>query len=554
MPGTAAGRAAAELPWLCPTTDSLIALADAPADLPAAAAADPALAAFLLRFAHPAGETDPFGFAPGALHAAHLPDTAAAHLAATRGGVLPHQSFAFSQVRAVADRAAAVAARLADAARRVPAHAAATAARLAPLGWYAVAAVDPFAAAEPTGDPDFPSRPAAVQAEVWGLDHAAVTRRLAARWRLPDWVATTVGCLTLPFRVAGHLVSHPDLFAVVQLAVSEVERSGPTLGLAGGAERGALLAHLRLGDEDVTEAVRATRPAARPAGSGLPPDPHQVPLVRTLLKLAGESRRRNGPGLVARLEARVDRLYRAVTDLGEQTGGAREARLAGLAELAAGAGHEINNPLAVISANAQRLLRTEPDPDRGEALRGIVRQTDRIAGLLRDLMHFARPPRPDARPFPAADLVRAAWDELAPLAADRRVRFEIGGAPAVAAVYGDPRQLRHALVAVLRNAVEAAGEGGWVRVTASAPDGSDRVVVAVEDSGPGLPPDVAAHAFDPFYSGRSAGRGRGLGLPTAWRLARQNGGDLRHDLSASGPTRFVLTAPRAPEASARRSA
>jgi signal transduction histidine kinase len=552
VPGTAAGRAAAELPWLCPSTDSLIALAEAPAGLPAAAAADPALAAFLLRFAHPSAEPDPFGFAPGAVHSPHLPDTAAAHLAAVPGAVLPHQSFAFSQVRVVADRAAAVAARLA-ACRRVPAHAAATAALLAPLGWYAVAAVDPFAAAEPTGDPTFAAQPAAVQAEVWGLDHAAITRRLAARWRLPDWVATTIGCLTLPFRTAGHLVSHPDLFAVVQLAVLEAERAGPGLGLTGGADRAALLAHLRLGDGDVADAARGAEPAPPPGGSGLPPDPHRVPLVSSLLKLAGESRRRNGPGLVARLEARIDLLHRAAADLGAQAAGARDARLAGLAELAAGAGHEINNPLAVISANAQRLIRTEPDPDRGEALRGIVRQTDRIAGLLRDLMHFARPPRPDARSFPAADLLNAAWEEVAPQAADRRVRPEVVGAAAGVWLHGDPRQLRHALVAVLRNAVEAAGDGGWVRVTAAAPD-ADRVVIAVEDSGPGLPADVAAHAFDPFYSGRSAGRGRGLGLPTAWRLVRQNGGDLRHDPTPAGPTRFVLTAPRGTEAPVRRSA
>jgi len=73
------------------------------------------------------------------------------------------------------------------------------------------------------------------------------------------------------------------------------------------------------------------------------------------------------------------------------------------------------------------------------------------------------------------------------------------------------------------------------------------VCLVVEDGGPGLSPEVAAHAFDPFYCGRPAGRGRGLGLPTAWRLARQNGGDLRHE-PGDGPTRFVFTYPRSGEA------
>ncbi|MBY0461117.1 MAG: hypothetical protein K2V38_27665, partial [Gemmataceae bacterium] len=65
----------------------------------------------------------------------------------------------------------------------------------------------------------------------------------------------------------------------------------------------------------------------------------------------------------------------------------------------------------------------------------------------------------------------------------------------------------------------------------------------IEDSGPGLSAAALVHAFDPFFCGRAAGRGRGLGLPTAWQLARQNGGDVRHE-PTDGPTRFVVTAPR----------
>ena len=72
----------------------------------------------------------------------------------------------------------------------------------------------------------------------------------------------------------------------------------------------------------------------------------------------------------------------------------------------------------------------------------------------------------------------------------------------------------------------------------------ERVAFAIEDSGPGLSQTALEHAFDPFYCGRSAGRGRGLGLPTAWALARQNSGDVRHEPIGGGPTRFVLTVPR----------
>ena len=110
-------------------------------------------------------------------------------------------------------------------------------------------------------------------------------------------------------------------------------------------------------------------------------------------------------------------------------------------------------------------------------------------------------------------------------------------------VCADPAQVRTALTCLVRNAVEAAPADGWARVRLEAPE-PGRVEVAVEDSGPG--PDAAQqeHLFDPFYSGRQAGRGRGLGLPIAWRLARQQGGDVRLEPHRPGePTRFLLTLP-----------
>ena len=116
------------------------------------------------------------------------------------------------------------------------------------------------------------------------------------------------------------------------------------------------------------------------------------------------------------------------------------------------------------------------------------------------------------------------------------------------AAWADVEQTRQALACLARNAVEAAPAGGWVRLTAEALPGG--VEALVEDSGPGPAADQRPHLFDPFYSGRSAGRGKGLGLPVAWRLARQQGGAVRLEPPRPGqPTRFVLSLPRpdAPE-------
>lgn len=536
MPRMAVGRAAADLPWLCPNTTGLVGLAERPADLPALAAADPALSAFLARFALEP-DAAPGPFQPQRLLSATLPDAAAAFLGHTSAGWLDPLSTIVIDLDAVAARAAALAREIAVETGRIDPDAAALAARLAPLGWYAVAAVDRQAARDCLRDPDFAADPGQCQRDHWGLDAHAIARRLVRRWRFPDWLASVLSGLDLPAtaRAAG---PHADLAAVVSLAVAEAQAETIDLGLTPKTPAG--------GRRQPAVAGLPERPADAGRPPGPHPDPNRVPLIRNLLRAAAEARRRTGPALVLRLERQIDDLYGQLARVADAAERDRTAdKLAALAELAAGAGHEINNPLAVISGHAQRLIRTEQDDDRADSLRAVVRQTQRIAGILRELMLFARPPKPAPGRVAVSDLFAAVGSDLDGLAAERAVRIEVVNTPADVAVDADAGQLRLSLAAVVRNAVEAAGENGWVRLRGEVTPLAVRIVV--EDGGPGLAPDATAHAFDPFYCGRPAGRGRGLGLPTAWRLARQNGGDLRHEPGDS-PTRFVFTFPRSGEA------
>lgn len=535
MSGKAVGRVAASVPWLCPNTDSLIRLAEAPAGFARPCAADPALLALLLRFAASAAPESPV--CETALASATLPDVAHALLRMSPRCWAAPTSDVSTRCRALATRAAALAARIAEHTGRAAAGRAFAVAALAPLGWLAVAATDPSAAHEALNAPE-------KQAELWGYDQNAIARRLANRWRLPDWIATALGNLNLPLATARAVVADVALFAVAQLAVLETERREPSLQLTAGADRAALLKELSLDDATLDELwAAAVVFDEEPATSALDPNPHNVPLLPNLLKIAVESRRRNGAVLVARLEDRLDDLHAAVARVGADADrGDRAAKMAALAELAAGAGHEINNPLAVISGYAQRLFRTEPAPERGESLQTIIRQTQRIAGIVRDLMQFARPPRPTPARVCVGELLVAVRAELAPFATEKGVELDLGAAPADVFVRCDAAQIKHALAAVVRNGIEAAGTDGWVKLGCA--DGDDeQVAFAVEDSGPGLTDAARAHCFDPFFCGRSAGRGRGLGLPTAWQFARQNGGDVRHE-PTDGPTRFVLTVPR----------
>src|SRR5262249_17338788 len=140
-------------------------------------------------------------------------------------------------------------------------------------------------------------------------------------------------------------------------------------------------------------------------------------------------------------------------------------------------------------------------------------------------------------------LLRQVADGLRDLAGQRNVRLLVTEPAAPLTLDADPNQAQVALRCLLRNAVEAAPAEGWASARAEAC--GDPVELVVEDSGPGPGAAESEHLFDPFYSGRKAGRGRGLGLPTAWRLAREHGGDVRFDAAPRGPTRFTLRLPRA---------
>ena len=115
-------------------------------------------------------------------------------------------------------------------------------------------------------------------------------------------------------------------------------------------------------------------------------------------------------------------------------------------------------------------------------------------------------------------------------------------------VHADPSQLRQALDAVLANAVEATdGETARVQVNSPSRASDETVRIVVEDNGTGMTREVLQHAFDPFFSSRPAGRGRGLGLSRAYRLIEINGGRMWIDSTPQVGTTVTLELPaRAP--------
>jgi signal transduction histidine kinase len=221
-------------------------------------------------------------------------------------------------------------------------------------------------------------------------------------------------------------------------------------------------------------------------------------------------------------------------------------KLESLKELAQGAGHEINNPLANISARAQTLLNDERDPERRRLLASINTQAFRAHEMIADMMLFARPPQPVRKPTDVAALVNRLANQFRPQAEVQQVALvcHAGDAPITAEI--DATQIHEALAAVVTNALEALVTGGKIELAVSQPtDSPDRVRITISDNGPGIPPEVRRHLFDPFYSGREAGRGIGFGLAKCWRIVRLHGGEIAVECPHAGGAAFTMTLPTA---------
>jgi signal transduction histidine kinase len=222
------------------------------------------------------------------------------------------------------------------------------------------------------------------------------------------------------------------------------------------------------------------------------------------------------------------------------------ARLRMLATMAAGAAHELNTPLAVIAGRAQMLQRDATDARTQQDLAVIAEHAHRASAIVSELLACAKPEPPRAETVMLsawAHGVRQYWHDAA---GPKPAQIDVRISDDALVVQADPQQLDEAVHAIIANAIEAAPAGG-ARVVINSPSRptDDTIVVSIGDNGCGMTPDVLAHACDPFFSHRTAGRGRGLGLSRATRLIEINGGRMWIDSTPGQGTTVHVALPAA---------
>jgi signal transduction histidine kinase len=225
-------------------------------------------------------------------------------------------------------------------------------------------------------------------------------------------------------------------------------------------------------------------------------------------------------------------------------------KLEALKEFAYGASHEINNPLANISTRAQTLLREEKDPERRRKLAVINSQAFRAHELIADMMLFARPPELHLAPVNLTALVDQVIEEVACEAEDQGTDMLRVTSDDPVVITADEGHLAVALKALVTNSLEALSAGGriefFVEPSKEPPvdsEGDQWVQIHVSDTGPGLSEQIRRHLFDPYFSGREAGRGLGLGLSKCWRIVTEHGGRIEVGGRPDCGTTFTIRLP-----------
>jgi signal transduction histidine kinase len=240
-------------------------------------------------------------------------------------------------------------------------------------------------------------------------------------------------------------------------------------------------------------------------------------------------------------------------------------KLAAVGRLASEVAHEIGTPLNIISGRAEviqkgllALQALLPNADT------ILRQIERIGGIMRQLLEYARPRRPSIRPVDAGPIFRRTVELLEPVARQRQVEVQVQVPAGLARLHADPDQLQQVLLNLVTNALDATPAGGQVRVAAypqdrdlpaDSADPRPRVLrgdpeepyltLCVADTGCGMPPQQLQQIFEPFFSTKERKGGTGLGLPIVEDIVRVHRGAIEVRSAEGAGTTVLLRWPMA---------
>jgi two-component system NtrC family sensor kinase len=227
-------------------------------------------------------------------------------------------------------------------------------------------------------------------------------------------------------------------------------------------------------------------------------------------------------------------------------------RLASLGTLAAGVAHEINNPLAIIndSVGWMQLLINQGDaseiPIKGQLEKGldkIAQSVERAKKITHQLLGFARRSDPIISEVDLKQLAEDTVQLVEKEAKHKEIEFMLESDPSLGKIWSDAYQLRQVLLNLITNAIHATGSRGRIEITLQK-DG-ELVILAIKDTGQGIPQENMERVFEPFFSTKPTGEGTGLGLFVTRGIVEKLGGAIEVDSRMGEGTTFRVRLPRA---------
>lgn len=233
----------------------------------------------------------------------------------------------------------------------------------------------------------------------------------------------------------------------------------------------------------------------------------------------------------------------------------RADRLATLGQLAAGAAHEIRNPLTSIRSTIQYLQKDIKDQSKIKMVTDIIEEVDRINEIIEGLLSFSRPTKPEIELVDLELLLHQTISLITTTASKRNIKIIFNFNAPQKHLKADPAQLKQVFLNIIMNAFEAMDENGELSIAVDLhhkmsqfiPEQQSSFSITFQDSGEGIPKESIDHIFDPFFTTKKTGTG--LGLSISYGIIQQHHGDIeiesytREEKPEEHGTKVMITLP-----------
>lgn len=217
----------------------------------------------------------------------------------------------------------------------------------------------------------------------------------------------------------------------------------------------------------------------------------------------------------------------------------RQDKLAAVGQLAAGVAHEIRNPLTSMKGYAEFLQLDESDPQRQEFLEIILDEIDRVNNIVEEFMVLAKPKAVELEEKNIIPIVQNVVSMLNFEARKRNVKLEFHADQDIVQIECDENRLKQVFLNFIKNGIEAMPDGGDLRVKTEIQDGD--VLISIQDTGVGIPPDTLKKIGEPFYTTKK--NGNGLGLMVSFKIIESHNGKVYIESEQNKGTTFKILLP-----------